>query len=252
MARFGARDAAMGRTSRTMSLTADAYARIRTDILGGLLQPGEKLRIEGLCGRYETGASPVREALSQLSSEGLVDRLDNRGFRVRAASARDFMELLDARCRIEENALRMAIAHGDAAWEEAILVSCHRLDRLTPLVAQEGTPEAEHAAAAVDDADGPIAQASEAEGAFEAAHRTFHTALLAGCGNRHLLGFAATLYDQAIRYRSLARIKAYPARDIAAEHKAIMQATLNRDADLAVKHLLTHYRLTGRFLDPER
>jgi len=245
----------MGRTSRTMSLTADAYARIRTDILGGLLQPGEKLRIEGLCGRYETGASPVREALSQLSSEGLVDRLDNRGFRVRAASARDFMELLDARCRIEENALRMAIAHGDAAWEEAILVSCHRLDRLTPVVAQEGTPEAERAVAeqaGADAPDGPIAQASEAEGAFEAAHRTFHTALLAGCGNRHLLGFAATLYDQAIRYRSLARIKAYPARDIAAEHKAIMQATLDRDADLAVERLLTHYRLTGRFLDPER
>ena len=230
----------MGRTSRTMSLTADAYARIRTDILGGLLQPGEKLRIEGLCGRYDTGASPVREALSQLSSEGLVDRLDNRGFRVRDASARDFMELLEARCRIEEAALRLAIVQGDAAWEEALVVAGHRLARVTPEIFHAG------------EQDRAPAGAAEAEAAFETAHRAFHTALLAGCGNRHLLGFAATLYDQAIRYRSLARIKAYPARDIAAEHKAILAATLDRDAERAVQLLLDHYRLTGRFLDPQR
>ena len=47
------------------------YDRIRDDILSGSLAPSLKLRIEFVCERYATGASPVREAINRLSQDGL-------------------------------------------------------------------------------------------------------------------------------------------------------------------------------------
>ena len=67
----------------TSSTRASAvYEQLRSDIIHGVLKPESKLRVEAMCTRYVVGASPVREALSRLSSEGLVSRTDLRGFSV--------------------------------------------------------------------------------------------------------------------------------------------------------------------------
>jgi len=63
------------------SATHDCYLRLRELILTGGLPPGKKLKIEELRNLLNTGASPVREALSLLTSDMLVERLDQRGFR---------------------------------------------------------------------------------------------------------------------------------------------------------------------------
>ncbi|MGI9492376.1 MAG: GntR family transcriptional regulator, partial [Geminicoccaceae bacterium] len=54
---------------------------------------------------YGSGSSPIREALSLLTSDGLVERVDQRGFRVSLVSAETFDELLTTRCWLEERAL---------------------------------------------------------------------------------------------------------------------------------------------------
>ena len=58
------------------------YDRLQEDILTGRLEPGRKLRLKELIDEYHTGNSPLREALNRLSSNGMVVREENRGFRV--------------------------------------------------------------------------------------------------------------------------------------------------------------------------
>jgi len=88
------------------TLTSRAYASVRRDIIEGRLKPGSKLKIEELRDRYDVGASPIRESLSLLSSDGLVDRIEQRGFRVADISHEEFADILKVRCWLEDRALR--------------------------------------------------------------------------------------------------------------------------------------------------
>ena len=66
--------------SSESSATQKTYQALRGLIVTGAIKPGEKLKIEGLRQRLSTGASPIREALSLLTSDNLVERIDQRGF----------------------------------------------------------------------------------------------------------------------------------------------------------------------------
>ncbi|WP_299625163.1 GntR family transcriptional regulator [uncultured Tateyamaria sp.] len=203
------------------SATRSAYLTLRQMILTGELPAGEKLKIEQLRALLKTGASPIREALSLLTSDMLVERLDQRGFRAAPASKANFEEILMLRCTLEDMALRASIANGGTAWEERLVLCHHHMNRAR----QKGTPE------------------------FEVAHKTFHMALLENSGLPTLERYCAQLYDLNIRYRYLAAGGArYQKRDIAAEHKSVLDAALDHDADRASDRLLTHYRLTGEYL----
>ncbi len=83
----------------------------------------------GIAVRFGMGASPLQEALSQLAAEGLVQRLDQRGFRVATADASELQDLIESRCLIEGAALRASIVAGDEAWEERIIAH-RRLSRV--------------------------------------------------------------------------------------------------------------------------
>jgi len=210
------------------TLTSRAYASARRDIIEGRLKPGSKLKIEELRDRYDVGASPIREALSLLSSDGLVDRIEQRGFRVADISHNEFADILKVRCWLEERALREAIAKGDAAWEEALVLAAFRLSKEKR---STGT------------ADNFVANAE-----WEVRHKLFHAALIAACGSPTLLAYCDQLYDKNVRYRNLAGAVSYPDRDPAQEHEAILEATLNRDAEAATNLLVIHYQNTGAFL----
>lgn len=190
-------------------------------IVVGELQPGEKLKIDRLRSVLETGASPVREALSLLTSDLLVERLDQRGFRAAETSQDNFVEILTLRCELEEMALRQSIANADEAWEDLLVLAHHKMVR-------QDRAELE---------------------AFEGRHKDFHMALLGSCRSPILMKFCSQLYDLNIRYRYIAgQSLNYQKRDVAAEHQSILEAALDRDADLASERLLSHYRLTGAFL----
>lgn len=209
------------------STTSRVLAELRRRIIIGEFEPGDKLKIEELRVVLGAGASPIREALSLLTSDHLVERFDQRGFRVAKASEAHFQDILRTRCWLEERALRESIAVGDQTWEEALVVAHHRLAR--------------KARTQTDNPDAPTS--------WEALHKQFHMALIGAAGSPTLLTFCALLYDQNVRYRYLAaRTSNYASRDVTAEHAEIAEATLDRDADLAVERLLSHYRSTSRFL----
>jgi DNA-binding GntR family transcriptional regulator len=205
------------------TLASSTYAQLREAIIAGEAPPGSRLHIKQLCERFGTGLSPVREALNRLSAEGLVRQYDQRGFRVAPLDIDDLRDLTRMRCWLNEPALRAAIAAGDAAWEEALVVAHHRLMR---------------APRATDPAGGQRSLL------WERAHREFHTALIAACGSRRMLEQCEALFDAADRYRHVARIASADRRDDADEHTQIMEAALQRDADRAVELLNRHMMKT--------
>ena len=111
----------------TQSSTQRAYLKLRDDIITGRLEPGERLKIDTLKNALDTGASPVREALSLLTSDQLVERLDQRGFRVAKTSRAQFQEILELRCNLEELAVRDSLANADPAWEDQLVLAHHHM-----------------------------------------------------------------------------------------------------------------------------
>ncbi len=205
--------------SRETSATRAAYLSLREMILVGDLPAGKKLKIEQLRNMLNVGASPVREALSLLTSDMLVERIDQRGFRAAPASLANFEEILSLRSTLEDMALRQSIARATPEWEERLVLSHHKMKRLTRTAT------------------------------FEDAHKSFHMALLSNAESPMLERFCSQLYDLNIRYRYLAAGGAsYQNRDIAAEHEDIFDAAVQGDANAASAALLSHYRLTGEYL----
>ena len=84
--------------SQISTQASTVYDRLQADILTGKLQPGLKLRLKDLIEKYDTGNSPLREALNRLSANGMVVREENRGFRVSPAHTEELLEITRTRC----------------------------------------------------------------------------------------------------------------------------------------------------------
>jgi DNA-binding GntR family transcriptional regulator len=90
------------------SLTEKAYKEIEEQIVTLRLQPGQILSESGLAKHLEIGRTPVREALQQLSREGLVTILPRRGVIVSEINIRNQLELLRVRREVERLMARLA------------------------------------------------------------------------------------------------------------------------------------------------
>src|SRR5712675_3728312 len=111
----------------TDTLSERAATLVEQDIIAGLHAPGARLGITDLVQRYEIGATPLREGLSRLISRGLIVGIGQRGFRVADVSREDLLDITLMRTVVELEALRLAILHGDDAWEAGILSALHRM-----------------------------------------------------------------------------------------------------------------------------
>lgn len=216
---------AMRRSDADASITEEAYRRLREDLLGGRLPAGRRLKIGELCQSLSLNLSAVREALSRLSSEGLVSFEPQRGYRAMAASPDELRDLTAVRIEVEASCLRRALRAGDLAWEEEIVAALHRLLR-TPKPVNVPRVEAE---------------------AWFTAHARFHEALVAACDSPWLLRLRALLYTQTERYRRLS-VQPSEDRDVDGEHRALMQAALLRDANGIVAVMAAHFEMTTSFL----
>jgi DNA-binding GntR family transcriptional regulator len=215
------------------TIATGLYDRMRADLLAGrLLAPGRKLQIEFLSHHYGAGQTPVREALNRLTSDGLVQQRDQRGFAVAAVSAADLAEITNTRCWLEEIALRKSMAAGSGQWEEELVLAHHRLSKAPRSLDPERFE------------DNPE---------WETLHRAFHFALISACGSRWLIGFCEQLADQLHRYRALSVRQTFPHRPVQDEHTALLQAVTSGDADRAVELLTQHYQRTASVIlaDPE-
>ncbi|MFE9249748.1 GntR family transcriptional regulator [Streptomyces sp. NPDC007088] len=152
---------------RRSSVRGQILSALRSALDAGELVPGEVYSAPLLGERFGVSATPVREAMQQLAAEGAVETVPNRGFRVVSRTPRDLSELSEIRLLIE-------------------LPTVSRLARdASPERLAELRPPAEATLRAAEAGD---------RGVYAEADRAFHRAVLALCGNHHLVRVADDLH----------------------------------------------------------
>lgn len=91
----------------TISVRERAYEFLKSSVLSGHFNPGERLTEEHLAKKLGVSRTPVREALHKLESEGLIKALETRGFIVSRDSKDEVEELFELRAILEGYALRI-------------------------------------------------------------------------------------------------------------------------------------------------
>lgn len=85
-------------------------ATLRTELMAGVLKPGEVLSQVALSERFGVSRIPIRDALRTLAGEGLVSMEANRGARTISLTAAEIREIYDIRILLECDCLRWAAA----------------------------------------------------------------------------------------------------------------------------------------------
>jgi len=213
------------------TLVVDVHAQLRDDIFNRRLRPGERLKPNDLAGRFGVSIGVMREALGMLAAQNLVRIERNRGFHVIELSAQYLTDLTAARKINEGAALRLSVRRGSVTWEAAVLAAHHRLaSEPMRLPGEPGTPGVRN-------------------NGWAAAHLAFHYKLIEACENRVLLDICLRLSDAAELYRAWSGPGGEAAsRNIAAEHRALLDAALAHEADLAGALFEAHVDRTAAIL----
>jgi DNA-binding GntR family transcriptional regulator len=209
------------------TLAQAAYRTLRQDIISGRRPPGERLRIAKLTTLYGVGPTPLREALQKLGQDGLVMAEDNRGFAVAELDPAEFADLNTARTAIETEAIRLSLARGDDDWEARVVAASYIMQKEDAALSQSA---------------GPVTDS------WERANAAFHSAIVSACGSHWLLRVRTQLLDLCERYRRASVYQKIGTRDLGAEHAAIAEAVLARDADLACALTKRHFARTAEAL----
>lgn len=194
-----------------------AYGRIRADIITGVLPPGMKLKLEVLRRGYGASVSTLRETLSRLVSEKLVLAEGQRGFEVMPISVENLLDVAALRKFLETHALRQSFAQGDVDWEARVISAHHKLAQMEARMAEGDRTDTD---------------------LWKRYDWLFHQALVSACGSQVLMDAHATVFERYLRYQMIAL--SYRGAIASAEHLAMKEAALRRDADAACDLLARH------------
>jgi DNA-binding GntR family transcriptional regulator len=188
------------------------YERLREEIVSGRLPSGVPLVEAAVAARYGTSRTPVREALTRLEQDGLVERGD-RGLCVRTRGPEEILEIYEVRILLEEAAARGAAERGT------------RLDLMRIKNAAE-------AMTAADPAD-PDTMA--------ATNRSFHEEVWAASHNGTLVDLLTRLNSHVTRYPATTLTSPGRWAEALSEHADLVRAIEAGDADeaglIAGKHM---------------
>ncbi|KQW64880.1 GntR family transcriptional regulator [Variovorax sp. Root411] len=212
----------------TATTDTPVFERIRRAILEGDWSPGHRLAPATLSERFDTSTTVVREALTRLVGENLVAAKMNRGFFIPELDLQEFRDVTELRCVTESLALRLAIERGDLQWETSLLAVHHRLTRTDRRSSEDPSRISEE---------------------WSSAHRNFHQTLISGCGCEPMIRVANNLALSTDLYRRWAAPAPVASkRNVEKEHRNILDAVLERDADRACKILRQHFEETARIV----
>lgn len=214
------------KTPRGATLSDRVYASVRDDIVLGRLLPGQKLALGEIAEREGVSFNVVREALNRLTGQRLVHSAPQQGFSVASMTNDELRDLLDVRIEVETAGLTRSVERLDIEWQVEVVAAYHRLSQTHPH--DPGTPAVREE--------------------WHRAHLQFHHALFSGSGNQRLTDLAVSLSEEHSLYRGWALSMLPEERLGPAEHKAIMDAALGGDAELACALLAQHYRRTTEVL----
>lgn len=199
----------------TSRQTAHEYVRgvLRRAILNGELASGTRLVQAELAAMLDVSTTPVREALRDLATEGLVQFDPHRGAIVTELSSEDVHDIYQIRMVLEPLAMRQAVAD----------LSDTLLERLRDL--HQSMLNEPHSAEWVD------------------RNRVFHMAVYETAASPRLAAIIRNLQDASVMYIG-ASLSDKPAlrEEANHDHSDILAALENRDADAAVEALIEHLR----------
>lgn len=193
------------------------YLQLRGDIIFGRLEPGKKLRLEQLRGRYAVSVATLREVLPRLVAEGLIRFETQKGFEVAPVSARDLREISEMRILLECHAVQASFAAGDLEWEAGVVAAHHKLARMEERM---------------------LAGDRSVSETWKRYDREFHVALIAACGSQELLATHDRIFDRFLRYQML--LVMFRGTVAADEHHELLDCALKRDVERAQALLARH------------
>jgi DNA-binding GntR family transcriptional regulator len=197
------------------ALSADTVTEsLRALILDGTLGSGLQLRQEDLARRFGVSRIPVREALGRLQVEGLVEHVANRGSVVASRSIDDLLETLDIRIALETRAIRLALPH----------------------LAASDLRNAREVMRRYDESDSPRQ--------WTELNLEFHLTLYRPCGRPRLVRMIEELVRGISTHLRQHISHTVGRRNPQAEHKDILKACVDRNADLAAKLTEQHIERT--------
>lgn len=85
---------------------------LRDEVLAGRLQPGQEFTVKQIADQYGVSATPVREALVDLSAQGLLESDHHRGFRVHQFTVADFRDMVETRSLVIDGIIQHATREG--------------------------------------------------------------------------------------------------------------------------------------------
>lgn len=195
------------------TLAQRTYARLRREIMDGLLPPGMRLDERALCDRLKVSRTPLRNALERLHHDGLVERTSYQGTFVRSFNPEEAENLYIVRATLEQLAIRLATQRASAAEITKIrdiAIDCE---------------------SAVDRGDSP---------GLNDADQSFHKAIVEASHNAVLIRMLAELRQQIHAIRSFANQDIQVAKRTVDERLMICSALEARDADAAATLLGVH------------
>lgn len=198
-----------------MPLREVVFLTLRKKILKGELQPGERLMEISLANSLGVSRTPIREAIRMLEHEGLVVMRARRGAQVAKITTQELNDVLEVRKSLEVLAIRKAC---ERMTEEDLETFKNAETRFEEL-------------AGTDKAD--LTELTEAD-------VSFHDVIYEGTKNRRLIQILGNLREQMYRFRIEYLKEAALRADLVREHRAILKAVEERDAEKAVQLIAEH------------
>lgn len=202
---------------RRDSVRQRVAAELRAALIGGDLAPGQVYSAPALAARFDSSATPVREAMLELARDGMVEVVPNTGFRVTEVTRAELDNLAEVR-RLLEVPVMGDIAERHSDDDEA------RIRSLRPLV--EAMERAEEANDMV---------------IYLTADTDFHTAFLALHGNPELVQIVRRARERSRLHNLLPLAEAGQLTASTLEHRAMIDAALDRDRErmqeLVARHI---------------
>jgi GntR family transcriptional regulator, rspAB operon transcriptional repressor len=202
------------KTNKSSSLTQQAYELIKEKVITLYFLPGQYLNEGAICELLDLGRTPVHQALQRLQLEGLIDIVPRKGVIIQPDSIGQIIEFLDARLTVETEIARLAAVHATP----------QDVQELQAILDQNGAPR---------NGGGEI-------NAFVECDHAFHTKISEMSRSRVLGDFARSLHERCTRawYLHLWQTLDTSASD--KQHRAILKAIKNRDAEAAAEAMLDH------------
>ncbi len=198
------------------SLPRMLYEKLRANILVGVLKSGQVLRQEELARRFNVSRVPLREALSQLEADGLIEARPRRGYAVTSLDPEEIVELFELRMVIEEHAGKVAAQSRtaqDIADVEKIVETMDALDPQAPGFSRQWT----------------------------LLNYEFHNRIIASSRRKRLTRIAGTLRSTTEPYVGMEIDLTGDAEDAGREHREMLEALRAGDsrglAELSRQHV---------------